>query len=383
MQDWLLDKLLARKPLRDVVPSVDAIAARPARALAERPVEILAPKWAPALTIASVALPALGYRFGELVGLSIGVALLAAALISLQIRGRARIRLVDRGITFEDWRRTLFCPWNALDPRGTAVDHMGEILLPLDPRQLGEIEVWERGTLVGRGLEAKLSFVKLRAPAELRITSPFAVRPSELGAFLLDLGRVLGPSRASRPPATSSGATSGDAQTPFPAVEALEGGWLKGSLTRLTFPEHCCACDAPTADWVQYVAPIRFGRILRIFGADVSAHVPVPTCGECQRKIRRRAWRGAAIGFAAGMAGGVLGLFSPLDDIGKNMLFAVGGIIGPIAGFVLAENIGLPVSGRNYAPLRGTVEVRFRSDVYKQRVLRALGGSGTDQRRTG
>jgi hypothetical protein len=176
-----------------------------------------------------------------------------------------------------------------------------------------------------------------------------------------------------------------DEREPTPPAPAatLQNGWLTLSLTRLHFPPLCSDCGRPTSQYVDFYIRGKWGwlvPLLTLFQAEpayVSVHVPV--CTACDAAYHR-AWRrarnlGLVLGFLAGLGAAAL-LGSLVDEVGKVLLLLLGGLFGPLVGYLFAEGITnarhTPLKGARYTMSKQTVSLRFRQPAYAEQVLAAV-----------
>jgi len=110
----------------------------------------------------------------------------------------------------------------------------------------------------------------------------------------------------------------------------LLASWAVYRPGQVEFPRVCCVCMTPAS--TNYRSPFKVNK-----GSDF----PVPLCGPCYSRVRRRWWlfalavAGAAIGLAALLAKAVPGL----DDFGRWALFCVVALFAVCFGVAVLPNL--------------------------------------------
>jgi hypothetical protein len=321
---------------------------------------------------------------GERLALGIGLSLGGCVWLgwSLLMRGHSLV-LHPEGVEVKYRDTTVWCPWALFNVDGQAfvpdVDspRIG-LTLPIAPPALPFVELRRDDTPIAHGAEVKARQWLFLGDDTLVLPARYEVMAGELGELLLLLGRRLGRElpKGTPPPQAYETANLDD----LPAMPDA-GGWITVHLTRLVFPQRCCACGERT----QRTMPLRIGSrwdkmtsILVAGGQPLE--VAIPVCEACQQRIRDRYHRGGIRGLQIGMflfCGLALLLAWNEGWQDRSLLLvislaalAVGGLVGFLFGTLTANR---PLAElRNYSPSRGTLNLRFRQPEYAVQILAAM-----------
>ncbi len=163
-------------------------------------------------------------------------------------------------------------------------------------------------------------------------------------------------------------ATFAHDEFPFVPLTRRRAGWISVQLSRLRFPPICSTCAAATTDTFTW----NFAHV---------GKVPVPLCGACQTRFRRRRRRGLLLGVglveALVLASCLVVLLATGQITGAQVWrfhFGLGVVfLLPFGffGYLLAAR-RVPVQVRRYSPVDGTVQVRFRRAEYAEKFVAGI-----------
>src|SRR5437016_11462918 len=319
---------LSLKPLRKVVPNLTQLYGNPKATLADRAVDIgPARRYASsialglliALLVFAAGMPLVGAVLGrpnrplaQAVPLVLGSAVLlgaASVWLMLRVLRGGEMTLTPDGVMISHRGTVVTCPWALFNVIGRPFRPRNDrILLPVLPAAVPFVES-EKANVVARGPGVKTRIFSVKSANQVSLRAHYEVDAMELGALLLQLGRLLGGESAGRRAVTE--ATDAARLVPLPSVSNGRDGWLTVSLTRLLFPPFCCDCGMRTEETQEfqgYAALLRLGSWLNIEGGE-HVRVLAPVCFACQRKNRSRYWKTLFKGIAlALMLPGVLGI---------------------------------------------------------------------------
>jgi hypothetical protein len=321
-------------------------------------------------------------RHPELVVLlgALGVALLLGSYwVVLNVLGGAEAVLNERGVELRSRGTAVWCPWALFNAAGQpfVLAANEQLLLPVSPAAIPFVELRQHDDVTARGDRVKTRRLKFKSGTEAVLTPLYEVNLLELGALLLQLGRVLG---TSLPDGSALELPAVVATGPHLPAQLGRNGWIMARLTRLEFPPFCCDCGAATNAGQEF-----HGHALafHFFGMKVErgefASFWIPVCEPCQAENQRVYWRAVwkGLGFGLGvpllicvglalLAGeaAVLFAFIPLG--------LIGGLIGLLIGRSAGKRASAPVQLERYSPSKGTVAIRFRWGEYGTRLLAYL-----------
>jgi hypothetical protein len=285
--------------------------------------------------------------------------------------GRPEIVLRDKGVTIQDGRYEVFCPWSLFNASGTPFYRQGvpeKVLVPVAPQAVPLIELRADGCYLGHESRQRVRhLLTITKPDEIALSGWYQANLVEVANLLLQLGPILAPQ------GTRQAAAVHQAPATLPAGPAApdSGGWITVGLTQLIFPPLCCRCGAATSATVTYQLSPRWAWLWSVVThMHQYLEVPLPVCEPCQADDRRRLWRGIGIGLVAGP----LLLIVPAALSGENIwaeffwLVAGGAILGGCLGWIIVERP--PLTVRHYSPRQGNVTIRFRNRGYTEPFLR-------------
>src|SRR5262249_1293740 len=138
-------------------------------------------------------------------------------------------------------------------------------------------------------------------------------------------------------------------------------------LSRLRFPPICSDCGAPTPNTLTWPP----NTLITVNSDQLRVpRLPIPLCNACQTSFRRSRLKGILIGGLTGAIVLQLWLLTERGIARVQILFDglfFLWLFGAI-GYAFAART-VPIKVRRYSALDGTVEVRFRSAEYAERVI--------------
>jgi hypothetical protein len=361
-----------RRPLRYWVPELDE-GKDPVEILRERDIEI--GPWRHYAKCYAVALWVTFFAFIILllcdiprprpvtigVGMPLVWVLLGQVLVSLSRGGRCRIHLA--GVDFCYGRTTVSCPWDLFCIAGEPIYYPGQecLDLPIQTAAIPSIQVQVGQHVVAERTAARARHFRVLSNGAIRLNVVYRVKPDQLGALLLDLGRRLGHARASSSPEFAPGLV---------AAENQKAGWLCVSLTRLHFPPQCCECGNHTDRWQRF----RADRTVVLWG-DASVTIRAPLCKACRRAQLWRYWRTLTLTTLVVLLAVVFGcliLRAVLQALGAPLDLPILTFIGILVSVLLvwffarkrAFAASSPLFLSGYRPSEGTIQLRFRNRKY-------------------
>jgi hypothetical protein len=358
------------QPLRRVLPDMDDLLTDPHAYLRTAPLAIGARQMyglAGLFALPGIALlvSCLFLQKPEVDRVALGVGLLVGSAVwvgwSLLLRGH-EIVLHPDGVEVNYRGSSVWAPWALFRVEGRAFvppadSPMAGLILPINRAAIGAVVLRRDGLNLASGLDIQCRQLQFTGLGEVVLSGRYEVASGDLGELLLWLGGQLG---QDLPPGTPP--------IDLPQQDADPAGWIVVSLTRFRLPVGCCGCGGPRDSVLYTVVAARGDWVMQILtGTRQNVEIGVPVCDRCREAIVGRQRRGGTFGLLAGgslgaalcgITAGLLadGRMEPLL-LGTLLGLAVGGLAGLMTGLLLS--LRLPVRFRRYAPVKGTLEVRF------------------------
>lgn len=93
------------------------------------------------------------------------------------------LRLERDGLLLRRRHLEIVCGWEVFDAPGRPLRSRWWAVLPVNPRELDLVGMWQKGEQVARGLEVRTDFFKFDAPDQLRIAG-LDLAPQDLGELI-------------------------------------------------------------------------------------------------------------------------------------------------------------------------------------------------------
>jgi len=318
--------------------------------------------------------------------LALGIGLLLAASVwlgwSLLLSGHELV-MYPEGIEVRYRDTVVWCPWALFNTSGApnvpdTDSPLVGLTLPINADAIPFTQLRREDSPIAHGAQIRCRQLVFTSRNEAVLPARYAASAAQLGQLLLFLGQKLGQHMPrGTPPPEAYRLEEIDQTGP---IDADDAGWITVSLTRLHFPWRCCACGTETRHTRRQVILARADRILGPFLFGVrQLNVEFPTCESCDEQLHQQTQRGSRRGLFLGavlvpvlitVVG--LALRIPLEHLG--LVDLLGLVIGSLAGLLIgtAASFRSPLQFRNYSPIRGTVQLRFRNSEQTEPFVRAL-----------
>jgi len=371
------------RPLAEVVENLDRLLAEPAKFLQQHEVRIGCVRpYRTALTCLILLLGFGGLLFVEEMPPALalaGMGIMAAALAYLLWPTRRELVLYPSGVEFIHGASTVWCPWALFSSTGQPLlvsteDTSPPLLVPIAANGISAVEQRLHGALVTTGRDVRTPAFRFHSPHEVLLTIYYRANPAELGELLLILGQRLGAPAPETVTAESAEAyvVVEDEPAPRPVPTRERGGWFTMPITQLQFLPYCCSCGSPTSETYAWTTAAKMNAkdlgmnivLSQVGGFERNLTFPLPFCGACRRKYRRRyVVAGALIAAFAlclvpALASRHLG---PLE-----LALGVVGLVCAIAGFEFANHFPVRVA---YDAVKHTISFKFDKAEVGERML--------------
>jgi hypothetical protein len=317
--------------------------------------------------------------------ITLGILFIGVGIVAVSWRlwyGRPEILLQETGVTFQDRRYQVFCPWALFNAPGKPFLYVGggvpmQGTVPVASEAVPLIEIRAGEYYLDQGSRRRVChLIEFTKPNEIALpVGWFGLNLVEVGSLLLHLGRTL--SDQGPPPQPSVTGDPASVEPPARLVGRRDGDWITVSMAQLTFPAVCCRCNVPTEAIVVEALRSRWVWVWSMFHKyrfewDIAA--PLPECEECQANQRRRLRRGRLVGALVGAS--ILSLAADAAVLnGQNIwltylwILPLGVLIGVLFGGAI---VARPLWSGEYSRHNGTVTFHFRNRTYTDLFLRHL-----------
>jgi len=218
---WIDKQFL--KSLEQAVPDLDRLLAEPARRLSEEPITIgprkkyvatlllgfalAIPNWMWILVLFAsfrddkkgplLERPDGPFLLALLLGVVLGV-LVGTTLVAWWILRGGQMMLTSEGVELRYRQSVVSCPWSLFLADGEPLKRgAGDVLLPVQPKAVPLVELYQRGNLRAQGKAIKSRQLRFKGRDRALISGLYIVRTIELAELLISLGNTLG-NRVSR-----------------------------------------------------------------------------------------------------------------------------------------------------------------------------------------